>query len=156
MRRWTWAFILGSKIIPNRLQWDPQMFYFFWEICEVNLSCYFCFISETEVGCVEKLRHLYLFPGLLYSPQSHMINVLKITCGLLAEILTQPMAPPRGHHRNGQERCPRQKMLTCHKNFWVACPFCDAIVEIFDYLIGVVAYISFWLISQVTMEYWDL
>ena len=62
--------------------------------------------SETEVGCVEKLRHLYLFPGFLYSPRSHMINVLKIPCGLLAKILTQPMAPPRGYHRNGQERWP--------------------------------------------------
>ena len=56
------------------------MFYFS-EICEVNLSCYFFFTSETEVGCVEKLRHLYLFPGFLYSPRSHMINVLKIPCG---------------------------------------------------------------------------
>ena len=37
----------------------------------------FFFTSETKVGCVEKLRHLHLFPGFLYSPRSHMINVLE-------------------------------------------------------------------------------
>ena len=36
-----------------------------------------------------------------------MIIVLKMKCGLLPEILKQPLAPPRGRHRNGQERCPR-------------------------------------------------
>ena len=36
-------------------------------------------------------------PGFLYSPRSYMMNVLYL--------LTQPVAPPRGHHHNGQERC---------------------------------------------------
>ena len=36
-------------------------------------------------------------PGFLYSPRSYMMNVLYL--------LTQPVAPPRGHHRNGQELC---------------------------------------------------
>ena len=36
-----------------------------------------------------------------------MINVLKSNCGLLPEILAQHVAPLRGHHRNGQERCLR-------------------------------------------------
>ena len=36
--------------------------------------------------------------GFFYSPRSYMMNVFYL--------LTQPVAPPRGHHRNGQERCP--------------------------------------------------
>ena len=36
-----------------------------------------------------------------------MINVLKSNCGLLPKILTQSVAPPRGHHRYGQERYHR-------------------------------------------------
>ena len=37
-----------------------------------------------------------------------MIIVKTIFDALLPEILTQPVAPPRGHHRNGQERCPKR------------------------------------------------
>ena len=36
-------------------------------------------------------------PGFLYSPRSYMNNVFYL--------LAQPVAPPRGHHRNEQEHC---------------------------------------------------
>ena len=73
-----------------------------------------------------------------------MIIVKKISCALLPEILTQPVAPPRGHHRNGQERCPRDwKNVIMPQILLGACSLCDSIVDLLDYLIGVVAYILF-------------
>ena len=78
-----------------------------WSTC---LVLFFVFFSQVGLksGVWKTVSRLSsCIPGFFYSPRSYMIIVLKINYGLLPGLLTQPVAPPRGHHRNGQERCPR-------------------------------------------------
>ena len=72
---------------------------FFGEICVVNLSCYFVHKWDYSRVC-GKQRQFYppVFLDFSIALEAIMMNVFNL--------LTQPVAPPCGHHRNGQERCP--------------------------------------------------
>ena len=48
-----------------------------------------------------KQRHFYPLVFLEFSIALEAIIMMNVFY-----LLTQPVAPPRGHHRSGQERCP--------------------------------------------------
>ena len=110
MRRVTEAFILCSEIIQNRLyKGTLKCSIFLRNVCGQPVLLFFS--SVQPKACVWKTVSFLssCIPGFFCSHRSYITNVLKINCGRLPEILTQAVAQPRGQHRNGQERFPRDR-----------------------------------------------